>query len=301
MGEQFSKAARSSKIDYDEYWLVTPESPQIREGMLTGLAGAPKPVRALSLDELAAALSVSSSTTQSEIPTKIAFLKDQLPTGLDIQSRSAEELEQLLCLGQNVDRVIVVFSDLVKFTTIVERAEPSGLNDFLRDYYRLARAKIRDHDGVLDKFMGDGVLAVFNYPSGIANPFTRAVRYSGALIREGRQLLDDFIQSCDREFDTGTRIAITCGPVRPIDVGESMPQVSFIGRPVNLAARLQHKAETDGIIMSRIAFTGLRNENEALAASLNASDQSFPPNTFAGIEDEIRTQKISTNNARIIT
>ena len=45
--------------------------------------------------------------------------------------------------------------------------------------------------------------------------------------------------------------ALATGPVWPIDVGQKVPQISFVGDPLNLASRLQHIAQTNGIAICR--------------------------------------------------
>jgi class 3 adenylate cyclase len=61
--------------------------------------------------------------------------------------------------------VSVLFVDLVGFTSRSDRADPEDVRDALRLYHAEAKQRIEEHSGIVEKFAGDAVMAVFGAPS----------------------------------------------------------------------------------------------------------------------------------------
>src|SRR5215218_11192837 len=72
--------------------------------------------------------------------------------------------------------VTVLFCDLVGFTARSDRADPEDVGALLRPYHVRQRAEIERFGGTLDKFIGDGVMAVFGAPASHEDDPERAVR-----------------------------------------------------------------------------------------------------------------------------
>ena len=64
-------------------------------------------------------------------------------------------------LDDRVQTCAILFIDLVGFTGVNERLSPNEAMDLLRGFYRLTESAVLDHGGIVDKFMGDGAMAVF--------------------------------------------------------------------------------------------------------------------------------------------
>src|SRR5262249_51185335 len=71
--------------------------------------------------------------------------------------------------------VSVLFVDLVGFTSRADRADPEDVREELQLYYAGAKQRIEQHGGVLEKFIGDAVMAVFGAPSAHGDDAERAV------------------------------------------------------------------------------------------------------------------------------
>src|SRR3546814_10875974 len=67
-------------------------------------------------------------------------------------------------LSDRTQHAAILFVDLVGSTTLSERLAPAEAMDLLRGFYRLVEAAVYDRGGVLDKFLGDGALAIFGMP-----------------------------------------------------------------------------------------------------------------------------------------
>jgi class 3 adenylate cyclase len=136
----------------------------------------------------------------------------------------------------------ILFSDIAGFTTIAEYLSPAELVGALNDYLETVLAPIREHNGVVHTFIGDGLFASFNMPLACESHAVAAVRAAIAIQRA----------VSDRTFgDQGvalaTRIGISTGPVIGGDIGAGKRMnFTLLGDTVNLAARLEELNKQHG-------------------------------------------------------
>jgi len=98
-------------------------------------------------------------------PTDIISLKRQLP--IKYVSRiidTGNDIYDTLEIGNRYENVTVVLSDIKNFSSLVKVSKTEILNDTMEKYYQKARRLVWKYDGILDKFIGDAVLAIFGYP-----------------------------------------------------------------------------------------------------------------------------------------
>jgi class 3 adenylate cyclase/tetratricopeptide (TPR) repeat protein len=143
-----------------------------------------------------------------------------------------------------VERKVVtsLFCDLVGFTAASEAADPEDVDRVLAGYFRLARAQIEGHGGVVEKFIGDAVVGVFGVPAAREDDPERAVR-AGLRICEGAADLRGLAGS-----SLQLRVGVNTGPVLVrLGVSPSSGEGFVTGDAVNTAARLQSAAPVGGV------------------------------------------------------
>jgi adenylate cyclase len=143
-------------------------------------------------------------------------------------------------LGGSRRDVVILFSDLRDFTRLSESLAPEALIEVLNGYFQEMVGAIQQHGGLVDKFIGDAVLAVFGLTEGRGNPAVAAV--SAGL--EMRRRLEAYnAKLAERGIQLQSGIGIHAGEVVAGYLG-STDRVEFtvIGHNVNLASRIEGKA-----------------------------------------------------------
>ena len=141
--------------------------------------------------------------------------------------------------------VSVLFVDLVGFTARAEKLDPEDVRAILAPYHACVRREIESFSGVVEKFIGDAVMAVFGAPTAFGDDAERAMRAALAVRDAVREMNER-----DEHLDLQLRIAVNTGEAlvslnsRP-ELGESM----IAGDVVNTAARLQAAAPVNGILV----------------------------------------------------
>jgi adenylate cyclase len=184
--------------------------------------------------------------------TNILFgLRRQFPYGKILElEKNPEELSIILNFGKKYDDAIIILTDIKNFSSLVSVADPDELNDLMSKYYTNARDLVFKYGGILDKFIGDAVLAIFNYPIRSSESFLQATKFCIELILMGENILLEFQRKLDQEIETGTRVGIANGTIYPLNIGKEDFEVTFIGDKINFAARLEKHSEVNGILMS---------------------------------------------------
>src|SRR5215210_5430200 len=97
-----------------------------------------------------------------------------------------EVAERVLEEGELIEaqerEVTVMFVDIRDFTSLAERSSPSETVAFLTEFFELVVPIVKWHGGHANKFIGDGVLAVFGAPVRLTDDADRAVRAAGEIV-----------------------------------------------------------------------------------------------------------------------
>ena len=157
-----------------------------------------------------------------------------------------------LHIGESHRNTVVIQSDLKDFSKLAESANPEDLSELMTSYYRDARDQLWGLNGTLDKFIGDSVVAVFNYPFEDNRAEIHAIQFAEKLIDLGRILVTELHDRIDEEIPSGTRIGIACGNISILNIGQDQIEVAFVGDTLSLVTRLQEESEVNGILLSNI-------------------------------------------------
>lgn len=137
--------------------------------------------------------------------------------------------------------VTVLFADLKNFTKTVEAFPPGEALKVLNRYLGLMAAVILEHGGIVDKFLGDGLMAQWGAPEGHAGHAEAAVRACQEIERRVGALTQSI--SGDRDTTFGIRLTLHTGPVVVGWVGATRLEFTLIGDTVNVTSRLQETAK----------------------------------------------------------
>jgi adenylate cyclase len=167
-------------------------------------------------------------------------------------------------LASHRREITVVFCDLRGFTAFTDRSEPEEVMTVLREYHESVGDIIFRYEGTLDRFIGDGIMIVFNDPIPCADHAERAVRLALEMREAVNTLAADWRK---RGHDLGFGIGIASGYATLGLIGfERRREYTAIGRVTNLAARLCGQARAGQIVIAHNMLS--RVEPRAEIASL---------------------------------
>jgi adenylate cyclase len=181
---------------------------------------------------------------------------------------TASVMEHLLAgkvaLGGESLRVTILFTDIRSFTTISERMDPQSLVGLLNEYFTEMVSIVMQEDGVVDKYIGDAIMAVFGAPVPKPQDAVHAVR---AAVRMRAALESLNVRLVKRGIPAlHTGIGIHTGEVVAGNIGsEKRMEYTVIGDPVNLASRLETSTKELGVdvLISEDTFELTRHVIEA--------------------------------------
>lgn len=143
-----------------------------------------------------------------------------------------------LRFGGEVRELTVLFSDIRDFTTFAEKHDPQEVVRMLREHLTRMTAEVLAQQGMLDKYIGDAVMALFGAPVALADHAERACRAALAMSAEAERLRARWVAEGREPFRIG--IGINTGRMVVGNLGsEQLFDYTVIGDEVNLGARLE--------------------------------------------------------------
>jgi class 3 adenylate cyclase len=148
--------------------------------------------------------------------------------------------------------ITVVFCDLRGFTAFAETVEPEDLMLVLSQYHSALGELVHRFEGTLERFIGDGLMVIFNDPLPCPDAPQKAVRMATAMRGRVAQLTDDWSR---RGYDLGLGVGIAQGHATVGQIGfEGRSDYTAIGTVTNLAARLCEAAAPGQILISQRVY-----------------------------------------------
>jgi adenylate cyclase len=164
-------------------------------------------------------------------------------------------------LGGVTQTITILFADIRGFTRISEHAEPEKIVDLLNRYFSAMTDIIFAHGGTLDKYLGDGLMALFGAPTttpkDAANALAAAVAMQRRMISINAELREDGFQ------EIGIGIGLHTGEVTVGYIGsERRSEYTAIGDAVNTASRLESNAKGGQILVSEATAKAAKSRYE---------------------------------------
>ena len=157
--------------------------------------------------------------------------------------------------------ISVLFSDLRGFTAFVETAAPEELFEVLREYHALIGELVGGHDGTLEHFAGDGVMAFFNDPVPVPEHELQAIRMALALHERFGGLAALWRK---RGTELGLGIGIAAGYATLGRIGfEGRYDYGALGPVTNLASRLSTRAGAGQTLISQRVYATVEEAVDA--------------------------------------
>jgi len=169
----------------------------------------------------------------------------------------------LIKLGGEKRNITIFFSDIRGFTSISERLTPEDLVHLLNEYLTEMTSIIRKDEGLVDKFMGDAIMAFWGAPLDQPNHAEMACSSSLEMLDKLRELKEKWKKQDIPSFDIG--IGLNSGDAIVGNMGSSKRfDYTAIGDNVNLASRLEglNKSYGTNIIISENTHKMTKNKFE---------------------------------------
>ncbi len=153
-------------------------------------------------------------------------------------------------LGEMRDMTIL-FADIRGFTAAVDKMGPESVRSFLNECFTRMTEIIFQHQGTLDKFIGDSVMAFFGAPLAVQDPGILSVKAAMAMLGSFQRMRSSWMKRHPVVQDLSLGVGISSGQVFVGNVGSAKRfDYTVIGQEVNVASRLCSMARGGQILIS---------------------------------------------------
>jgi adenylate cyclase len=164
----------------------------------------------------------------------------------------SEAMKDLQALKRGSEKIITAFfSDVASFSTISEKLTPPQLADLLNEYLSAMTIILKAHGGVLDKYIGDAIVGIFNSPVDVEDHVYKAVIASMEMEKKLAELRAQWREKkkyIPEAWQMTFRIGLNTGLAKVGLMGtDALASYTMMGDTVNLAARLEAAAKDYGV------------------------------------------------------
>ena len=203
-------------------------------------------------EAIGAVMVIDDRTEQVRFERERGMVKRYLPPALVESFAEQDELH----LGGARREVSILFADIRGFTSYSEHRDPGQVVDMINTYFGFASSTIQAQNGIIDKYMGDAVMAHFNSP---LLPVEAHARQAVLAAWDIRRLMHEFNANTGSEslsfgisVNTGNALAGNVG-------GQERMEYTLIGDAVNVSKRLQENAQGGQILLGASTWTLVRD------------------------------------------
>ena len=156
----------------------------------------------------------------------------------DVMQNVVKNIDNISLGGKRAD-ITVLFADIRNFTSISESMDANSTTMILNEYFSALVPIIEEHNGILNKFMGDAVLAIFGEPKKNENHALDAVKCADKMLKKVKYLQEKWIDEGKPKIEIG--IGISSGEAFIGNIGSSERlEYTVIGDTVNTASRIEN-------------------------------------------------------------
>ena len=186
--------------------------------------------------------------------------------------------EQALALGGKTVRATILFSDIKGFTSLSERLDPQETVTFLNVYMTAMTQIIEAEGGLVDKFIGDGIMAVFTEASAGQNHAAAAVRAGVKMQRRLAKMRSEEPVCANLQM----RVGVNTGDVVAGNIGsQTRMDYTVIGDNVNVASRIEGACKPDCVMVSATTWDQVHREFPGgMPAEIRVKNREEPVSTF---------------------
>lgn len=191
----------------------------------------------------------------------------------------------MLKLGGERKRISVMFSDIAGFTSFTDEADPAEVQLVLDDYFAEMAKVVFDNGGIIDKYMGDGILAFFENPENAVTSPQASIKTAVAMQKKALALDKKYREQ--KRFPFAIRVAITTGYAKVGNIGpKEKIDYTIIGSVVNLCSRLEGLGENGDVVFDEDTYHFIKDDY---------STQSIGEHPLKGFEKPVKVFKLSSD------
>lgn len=210
------------------------------------------------------------------------------PNVVDELSNNDASLKQV-----RTQDIAVLFVDIVGFTAFAENKDPRDVIEALRKFHALMESEVFKHNGTLDKYLGDGLMATFGTPF----PSDKDASNGLACVKKMIENVRDWNLQRENERELPLRVGfgIHFGQAVLGDIGANRMEFAVIGNTVNVASRLENLTrKLDVQLVASDSFV-----RKALSEANNEEDllglKQLPAQSVRGLATPINVWTLDTN------
>ena len=184
-------------------------------------------------------------------------------------------------------QVTVLFADVVHSMDIAAAVDAERLREIMTELVERSAAVVRRYGGTVDKFTGDGIMAVFGAPAALEDHAVRACLAALGVQEEANRLAADIH---DRDgIDLWVRVGLNSGRVIAGEIGSGSFGYTTIGEQVGMAQRMESVAPPGGVMLSASTarlVEGAATLGDPELVQIKGADAPVPAHRLLGMEEQ---------------
>ncbi len=182
----------------------------------------------------------------------------------DVMQNVVQNIDNVSLGGKRAD-ITVLFADIRNFTSISESMDANSTTEILNEYFSALVPIIEEYDGVLNKYMGDAVLAIFGEPKKNDKHALMAVKCAEKMLKKVKYLREKWLDEGKPKIEIG--IGISTGEAFIGNIGsQERLEYTVIGDTVNTASRIENfnKVYKTNFLISESTYERVRDNVDAI-------------------------------------